>query len=121
MKSPPSLFDKLSSIEQEFYNIEPEFTLQLHKSISDKKIMDVDYKDRLVTSYQDCYVGTIRQRLHMPKRYESMIHGKEYYCSACTQIADQFVRDEDVKDKKEYLFHLEVFKQHMIGDHGKLI
>lgn len=110
----------LEPIEQEFYHIEPEFTYQLHNSIIEGKDMNPDYRDRLVTSYNYCYVGTIRQRLGLSKHYESILHGKSH-CPACTHIADQFVDDEQKKDSKGYLFHLKFFKVHIMGDHGKLL
>ena len=110
----------LEPIEEEFYNIEPEFTSQLHNSIMEGKDMDPDYKDKLITSYNYCYVGTVRQKLGLPKHYESMLYEKTH-CPACVHVADQLVDDEEKKNNKDYLFHLEFFKVHIQGDHGKLL
>lgn len=110
----------LTKIEKEYAKYIPEFVKEMHKSIFDKQLIDIDYGHRLHCDYEMCFVGSIRQKLGLSKKYYSFNHPR-VKCGICERFADMFLNIEQSKNEDGYIKTLEDFKKHLKNDHAKVL
>lgn len=108
----------LTKIEKEYVKYIPEFVKEMHKSIFDKEMMNRDYYNMLNNDYEVCFVGSIRQKLGLSKKYYSYNHPNTK-CKLCEELADGFLNIEQSKNEDKYIDILKEFKEHLKDVHKK--
>lgn len=122
----------ISEIEQEFSKLHPKTIKEIHDNLFEDKKLEPEIYDKLVSSYEFCLVGNIRDSLGLNRKYSFLdtLHKGDInnYCKICRNIATilgmciSHIQTNKVPKhviQKKYLWTLEQFKKHLKEEHGK--
>jgi hypothetical protein len=114
---------ELTQIEKEYKEIMPDWIDEFHNSLYLGKKMKYDYKYKLHSDFNTCFIGDLRTKLGLPPDYDKESK-PEVACYHCERLAYNMMGIIDYQEdgtKKEYQEKLQQIKEHMQILHGKWI